>query len=252
MLSIETLVDLSGFALALRQSSRSDLAADIAQEAFLMSRDAQWRSGFTLHCLGTFLQAVNPAYSKSIDRFLAVVCNDDWLRSQVQQAYPGALAGTMFRVWSALTPDQLRHFQVDCVGQAMTNHVRLAVDRPNDLEGLATAISLIGVASILGFRPDPSTLRVLSCQPVDAIVIRRETSRDRNCVTVGEVQLWLGIRVLANAGFRQMRVNSARGDSVLRRWRAAETANEKYLSLNRSVIGWLEHCASKGWMLVGA
>ncbi len=247
-ISIETLPNLGRFVVALRQHDRPELAADIALDAFVESRDSEWRSEFMLRCLGSFLQAVDTDMA-CVERFLRVICNEVWLGSQVRRCSPGMLASTLFRVWSALPDDRLGPFKVDCVEKALRYHINLAASRPDDLQGLSIAISLVGIGSTLGFRAELASLELLTVQPLEDIVVLREPPSEVEFLTINEIQLWLGIRILARARIRELRVRSAQGDSFLHRLRLSDTTNQKYVKLNRNTVEWLERCASQGWIL---
>lgn len=217
------------------------------------SSQADWhRSGIGLHHLSHVLRLAMETSEDQQRDLVTRVATPSWLDSLYQSAPAGGLAGNLFALFKTLPLDSRRHFDREALRDRISKELRDA--RGPKLQ--AAALSLWGAASLLGVVSDTRGIVWPDTAELEQVLHLRAPSPESKTIGVMEVQLWLGVRLMAAELERPHPVPAELGNRVLELWEAAQAGSEaeallqKFVEINATMIPWLQACRSGGWSLL--
>lgn len=217
------------------------------------SQQSDWnRPGIGLQHLSHVLRLATGATEDQKRDFVLRVATPDWLDSLYQSVPAGGLAGNLFAISKSLPLDFCRHFDRESLRDRISEEFHGA----RDPKSRAVALSLWGAASLLGVVCDTRRIVWPDAAELEQVLRLRAPSPESETIGVMEVQLWLGVRLMAAKLERPHSVPAELGNRVLELWEAAQVGAEaaelpqKIVEINATMIPWLQVCRSGGWFLL--
>lgn len=180
--------------------------------------------------------------------FVATIANAEWLRVEYAQASSGALSAALFGLWCHQSQDIVGPFLTDELRQRVAQE---AIRPPSSLPGEnVAAISLVGVASLIGLNPPTPPDAVFELANIEALLDWINPDRPNGVFGYIQIQAWLGLRAIARVGSHSVQVPPKVGRCFLTQWKQIEGQTPQQEALNSWMIGWLERCEREEWQLV--
>ena len=237
------------------EHDRADLLSCVALRIVEKSTYAQWNShNLGLHHFSHIIRLANNATVEQRRNFVLQVATPEWLDARYESTpNAGLLAGNMFALATFIPEDLYHHFNREPFRNRIVRELRSA----HDSVSRAGALSLLGAADFLKVECDTNDVPWPNAKELEEVLRLRAPAPDRESIGVMEVQLWLGLRVMATQLETPPPVPAELGDRVLELWQASqaqiaeeEETSEKVIVINETVIPWLELCKSNDWELV--
>lgn len=214
-------------------------------------------NGLVAHHLSRLIRLGRVAGEAAILKLLDRVVDEEWLKNNFRYPLKGregvtasSLARSLFSIWGYHDSAVLERFKGSHFSHRYYQELLLIYKC--DPLCLVGALQFVGVCHLFEVNldtnqppsrwPSQDTVnRAISCFPV---------ANDEGDLLIVQIQLWIGLRVLASLSGQMYSVDKEIGGQVLALWRAATGHVPKHMALNRWMIEWLDRCAAVGWKLL--
>ena len=254
--AIETSPTIDSFVAFQRiayEGDKAELSIRPALKILEKSTQAEWNTNsLGLHHLSHVLRLASEASAEQKQAFVVRVATPEWLDTRYETVSAGGLAGNLHALSKFLPNDAYGHFNRASLRQRIVSELCSAVDPKSRAE----ALSLLGSATQMNVECDTGDVVWPDATELENVLRLRAPAPDRESIGVMEVQLWLGLRMMATVSETPPPVPAELGERVLELWQASqaqlaeEEASEKVIEINNKVIPWLEACKSNDWKLV--
>lgn len=203
-----------------------------------------------LHHLAQVVSCAAPGLEDSqLTAFVTRVLTNEWLERNFRDAGLGGIAGGLFRMMLNLPAKA--HSLLVLPGLKVRVTEGLVVKPAFPDERLAVALSLWGVAALLGEEVEPTRYDdLVAClTPARTSSIIRSRVPDSDTLGFLQAQLWLGLRQAASADRGVIEVEAALGEDTLAKWLLTTPRTDFAAALNSSMIDWLDRCRANEWVL---
>lgn len=247
---IDAFVNLQG---ALFRLGRAEFASAPADLIIVSSSHSDWnQAGLGLHHLSHVLRLATKVTEDQQGDFVARVAKPDWLDFLYGSVPAGGLAGNLFAISKSLPVHLCRHFDRKTLRDRISGELRKA----RDSKSRAAALSLWGAASLLGAACDTRGIVWPDARDMEQMLRLRAPPPASEAISHMDIQLWLGLRLMAAELTRPPPIPAELGSQVLALWETAQAAAEanelsqKVVEVNATMIPWLRACRSSGWLLL--
>jgi len=233
---------------------RPELCEIPALRLAVESSPEEWhRPGIGLHHFSHVLRLARGASPAELDRFLDRVATPDWLDGQMEYATAGGLAGSLLSLVTNLQPAQLTRFHRVALVRRVVHE--LSWQESPKAESLVAALSLLGALRAIGLTSPAWEARWAGAGELAKALNQRAPDPDRTTIGPLQIQLWLGLREMAQWRDDVVAVPPNLADRILELWQATERYEAGVLpppvrALNAGMIAWLKRCRAAGWRLV--
>jgi hypothetical protein len=171
-----------------------------------------------------------------------------WLDEQYQRAPAGGLAGSLFSLLVQLDRSNWTNLSSSALDERACSELFQLDDR-NPIAG-AEVLSLFGMcAAINPACADGRQIKALDSNLINKIAMTRKPSPQQSRITILQMQLWLGIRAIANFQPRQIKLQEYLGACMLAVVRANASHAQKTTGFNAQLLNWLETSEKNNWVL---
>jgi len=237
----------ASLALRLGQLDRTDLQDALLGRLLERSDFQDFAPPWALVEIAKVLTNIPAGAEKYLERFLREVCaRSRWIEKSYEALHAAYLAGALFRLGLQQSPVVISSLW----RPALDSRLFLELANLTKLEemSLGTMVQFLGAAQLIGgmMRRDAFLdvpLARIADLPRDILPHREETAD----VEPYQMQLWLGLRVIASMAPSRLVVEPEIVARTLRLWRgnleetAAEPDKTPY-RVNLSMVAWLERC----------
>ena len=237
------------FVAQMERFGRTELAVTPARVLIEAAEPRHWQSeNITLLHLSQVLRLGRDARTDRIMLFVKRVITDDWLERNYSEGSCGALAASLFGVWSNLEDEAAEWL----VRPRLTLRAKVEFQHMSRLavQDLGGAFQLLGCCPLLKIPVEkvawdwPPEENVIS-------VLRRQGLLERRAeISSVSIQLWLGLREMAARRKQAVRVPRTEAEHVLSLLGNTAPRSEKQARLNALMTAWLEDCRRARWVLV--
>jgi hypothetical protein len=236
------------------ESDKSDLLNCIALNIVENSTRSEWdQLVLGLHHLSHVIRLAIGASTEQKRSFVLRVTTPEWLDARYATVSAGGLAGNLHSLFMFLPYEMYEHFNRDSLQQRIVSELRSA----DDPKARAEALSLLGAALLMNVACDTSDVVWPDATELKEVLFLRAPVPDRASIGGMDVQLWLGLRMMAAKLETPHPVSAELGDKILELWQASQAqlegeydTRDKVREINDKIIPWLEACRSGGWKLL--
>jgi hypothetical protein len=240
------------FALQLAQNGFAEhaeaLAVEIARSADSKQFD-HWN--FKISHLAHLARLASRAGPARIRNFIQCALDsesDNWLAGQYKRCPPGPLAGALLSLWAYLDPETVKLFVQDSLAARLGQLTRRIPSAPIDER--SAILQLIGVCNLLAVVPEPTAVPSLDTESIEQILQFATIPDDAEYLGHMQIQLWLGLRWIAQRLTQELRISPDIGNRTLELLRKVEPNTERQRSLQEGMITWMLCCRKNNWTLV--
>lgn len=226
-----------------------ELSEAVACSLVNAAEPTQWHTpNIQASHLSQVMRLGRSAGSEAILRFLGCVVTPAWLEELYEKAHSGVLAASLFGLWGYHEELVLDHFRIP----ALTSRVHREIKHLDALEPklLSGALQLLGCSALFGIHVNKAHVIWPKIRQVQEVINFAAPSRELTTIGHIQIQLWLGLRVMARLRSDRAIAEAELGDQILTLWKNSTGKTDKQKKLNVWMIDWLEQCAQSEWMLI--
>jgi transcriptional regulator with XRE-family HTH domain len=236
----------------LRSFGRPELAQVPARIQMVEANARHWGAPHIfINALSNVVSLASPTSIEEQRTFLDTVIKSRWLDEQYQRAPAGGLAGSLFSLLVQLDRSNWTKLSSSALDERAFSELLQLDDR--NLSAGADVLSLFGMcAAINPACANGRQIKALSSNLINKIAMTREPSPQQSRITILQMQLWLGVRAIANLQHQPIQLQEYLGACMLAVVRANASHAQKTTGFNAQLLSWLETSERNNWVLKDA